>query len=409
MSFQQGLSGLNGAQRALDAIGNNVANSGTAGFKLSQAQFSDVFAAALGVGGGNQIGIGASVAAVSQQFTQGNLTVTNNPLDVAINGAGFFRMNGNGVITYSRNGQFNVDKEGFIVNSGGARLTGFSADAQGAIVPSSPVDISIDTSDLSPRRTSKAVLGVNLDSRESPPLVTFDPADKSPNSVTASTSMSVYDTLGNPHILTLYFIKQNATAPADPDYKLYMSLDGGDAQATATDLAFDSAGLLTTAMPIQPSFPVTTGADSPLTFDLDLSESTQFGSSFGVNKLFQDGFTSGRLSGITISVEGVVQGRYSNGQSRDLGQIVLANFTNPNGLQSLGNNQWAETSESGQPLVSAPGTGSLGLLQSAAIEESNVDLTAELVNMITQQRAYQANAQSIKTQDQILQTLVNLR
>jgi flagellar hook protein FlgE len=157
------------------------------------------------------------------------------------------------------------------------------------------------------------------------------------------------------------------------------------------------------------SFAISTGAVTPLRFDLDLTGSTQFGSSFGVNRLFQDGYTSGRLSGINIAVDGVVQGRYSNGQSRNLGQIVLANFTNPNGLQSLGNNQWAETPDSGQPLVGAPGTGSLGSLQSAAVEESNVDLTAELVNMITQQRAYQANAQSIKTQDQILQTLVNLR
>jgi flagellar hook protein FlgE len=162
-------------------------------------------------------------------------------------------------------------------------------------------------------------------------------------------------------------------------------------------------------MPLVQSFPITTGAVDPLAFDLDLTGSTQFGSSFGVNRLFQDGYTSGRLSGINISVEGIVQGRYSNGQSRNLGQIVLANFTNSNGLQSIGNNQWAETADSGQPLVGAPGTGSLGLLQSAAVEESNVDLTAELVNMITQQRAYQANAQSIKTQDQILQTLVNLR
>jgi flagellar hook protein FlgE len=162
-------------------------------------------------------------------------------------------------------------------------------------------------------------------------------------------------------------------------------------------------------MPLVESFAVSTGAVTPLSFNLDLTGSTQFGSSFGVNRLFQDGYTSGRLSGINIAVDGVVQGRYSNGQSRNLGQIVLANFTNPNGLQSLGNNQWAETSDSGQPLVGAPGTGSLGSLQSAAIEESNVDLTAELVNMITQQRAYQANAQSIKTQDQILQTLVNLR
>jgi len=411
MSFQQGLSGLNGAQRSLDAISNNVANSGTVGFKLSQAQFADVYAAALGAGGGSQIGIGTSVSTVSQQFTQGNLTVTNNPLDVAINGAGFYRMSSNGAVSYTRNGQFNIDKEGFIVNASGDRLTGFAADAQGVIIPSSPVDISIDTSDLTPRQTSVARLGINLDSREAPPTIAFDPALKDPITYNASTSLTAFDSLGNPHILTTYFVKQPAASAMD--YKLYASLDDSTAvPATGTDLYFTASGsldLAATPMPLVETFAVSTGALTPLSFNLDLTGSTQFGSSFGVNRLFQDGYTSGRLSGINIAVDGVVQGRYSNGQSRNLGQIVLANFTNPNGLQSLGNNQWAETSDSGQPLVGAPGTGSLGSLQSAAVEESNVDLTAELVNMITQQRAYQANAQSIKTQDQILQTLVNLR
>jgi len=405
MSFQQGLSGLNGAQRSLDAVSNNVANSNTAGFKASQAQFADVYAAALGVGGANQIGIGTTVAAVSQQFTQGNVAVTNNPLDVAVNGAGFYRMSTNGVVTYTRNGQFNIDKNGFIVNASGSRLTGYAADAQGTIIPSSPVDITIDTADLTPKQTSLARLGVNLDSRAAQPSVQpFNAGD--PLSYTASTSLTTFDTLGNPHIMTVYFVKEPTTAAAD--YAMYTRLDS-DPVGASIPLDFDERGSLVTGMPLNQSFNINTGAASPLAFTFDLSGSTQFGSPFGVNRLLQDGFTSGRLSGISIASDGVVQGRYSNGQSRNLGQIVLANFNNPNGLQSIGNNQWSETNESGQPLVGAPGTGSLGLLQSAAIEESNVDLTAELVNMITQQRAYQANAQSIRTQDQILQTLVNLR
>jgi len=405
MSFQQGLSGLNGAQRSLDAISNNVANSNTAGFKASQAQFADVYAAALGVGGASQIGIGTTVAAVSQQFTQGNVAVTNNPLDVAVNGAGFYRMSTNGVITYTRNGQFNIDKNGFIVNASGSRLTGYAADAQGTIIPSSPVDITIDTSDLTPKQTSLARLGVNLDSRAAQPsVVPFNSDD--PLSYTASTSLTTFDTLGNPHIMTVYFVKEPTAAATD--YAMYTRLDS-DPVGAAIPLDFDERGTLITGMPLNQSFNINTGAVSPLAFTFDLSGSTQFGSPFGVNRLLQDGFTSGRLSGLSIASDGVVQGRYSNGQSRNLGQVVLANFNNPNGLQSIGNNQWSETNESGQPLVGAPGTGSLGLLQSAAIEESNVDLTAELVNMITQQRAYQANAQSIKTQDQVLQTLVNLR
>lgn len=216
--------------------------------------------------------------------------------------------------------------------------------------------------------------------------------------------MSVYDTLGNSHVMGIYFVK---TATAN-QWSLYTNLDGG-APTAATTVTFTAAGQLSGFTPVAQSFAVTTGATSPMTYNLDLTGSTQFGSSFGVNRIAQDGYTSGRLSGVAISPDGIMQGRYSNGQSRNLSQIVLVNFNNPNGLQPLGGNQWAESSASGQPIIGAPASGTLGVLQSAAIEESNVDLTAELVSMITAQRNYQANAQTIKTQDQVLQTLVNLR
>jgi len=406
MSFQQGLSGLNGASKALDAISNNVANTGTVGFKSAQAQFSDVYAASLAGAGSSQIGIGTTVMAVAQQFTQGNITVTNNPLDLSINGQGFFRMSNDGSITYTRNGQFQVDKDGFVVNASGYRLTGYAADATGTIIPASPQDIFIDTADLTPLATTATEVGLNLDSREAVPATAFNTASPTPQSYNASSSLTVYDSLGNPHVMTMYFVKQAAAN----QWSLYTSMDGGTAvPAAGTTLTFNSSGVLTTAMPLTQSFAVTTGAVSPLGFNLDFTGSTQYGSLFGVNRMTQDGYTSGRLAGINVSADGVVQGRYSNGQSRDLGQVVLANFNNANGLNSLGGNQWGETPESGAPLVGAPNTGSLGVLASATVEESNVDLTAELVNMITQQRAYQANAQSIKTQDQILQTLVNLR
>jgi flagellar hook protein FlgE len=218
--------------------------------------------------------------------------------------------------------------------------------------------------------------------------------------------MTVYDSLGNSHTQSLYFRKTAANT-----WAMYTILDAAAASQTGpTTLGFDGAGVLTTAMPLGAlNYALANGATSPLSVALDFTGSTQFGSTFGVNKMVQNGYTSGRLSGLSIAADGVVQGRYSNGQSRNLGQIVLANFANPNGLQSLGGNQWTETSASGQPLIGAPNSGSLGALQSAAVEESNIDLTGELVNMITQQRNYQANAQSIKTQDAILQTLVNLR
>ena len=498
MSFQQGLSGLNAAAKSLDTLGNNIANSGTVGFKSSSTLFGDVFAATLG--GGIQVGIGVSVGGVTQQFTQGNLTVTSNPLDLAINGQGMFRLSNNGATTFTRNGQFNIDKDGFVVNPSGYRLTGYLANASNVIVPSTPAEIFINTADLQPQATGNssvgARIGLNLDSRQptylpvaaaaaaagaaasaaaltagataaqaaaasaaavasitgggtlaaagvaasaaavgagataaqglaaetavtasSPPAAAFNVND--PTTYNSSTSITVFDSLGNSHLMSMFFKKDSAN-----NWSVYSNLNGG-APSGATTLAFNSTGALSwtgggvppSPLPVTPPpgtgiiaqiHAVTTGADD-LDFNLNLTGSTQYGNIFGVNSVAQDGYTSGRLSGLSIAADGTVQGRYSNGQSRDLAQVVLANFNNPNGLTSLGNNQWGETPESGQPLVGVPGSGSLGALQSAAVEESNVDLTAELVSMITQQRAYQANAQTIKTQDQILQTLVNLR
>ncbi len=405
MAFQQGLSGLNIASKALDAISNNVANSTTVGFKQSVAQFSDLYASTLGGGGSAQIGIGAMVNGVAQQFSQGNITVTSNPLDIAINGEGFFRVTDNGSTLYTRNGQFSVDKSGYIVNASGYHLTGYGVDADDNIVVTAPIDLRIDTalSGGEPRATEAAQLAVNLDSRLSTPVNgTFSPTDTT--SFSYSTSLTTFDSLGNSHIMSMYFVKT-----ATPNqWNLHTALDGGTPTA-ATPITFNSNGGLVGPSTVAQSFAVTTGAASPLVYDLDLTNSTQFGTTFSVNAVAQDGFASGRLSGINVSPEGVLQGRYTNGQSRNLGQVVLATFQNPDGMTQLGSNAWGETSFSGPPAVGEPGTGNRGGLQPGAVEDSNVDLTAELVNMITQQRAYQANAQSIKTQDQIMQTLVNLR
>lgn len=407
MAFQQGLSGLNASSKQLDVISNNVSNATNVGFKLSGTQFVDVYASALnGASAGLQIGIGTQVGQVSQVFNQGNITPTNNPLDVAINGAGFFRMDNNGSVAFSRNGQFQVDKNGYIVNTQGYQLTGYSANSTGTILPASPTAIYIDTADLMPAQTAAVEMGLNLDSRSVVPANPWiaGSANPDPSTYNSSTSVTLFDSLGNSHIETLYF----RTAGAG-NWNMFSQLDGA-ATGAATPVAFSTTGQLTTPMPLTiAGLAVTTGAVSPFSVTLDLTSSTQYGSSFGVNRQTQDGFASGRLSGITIGDDGVIQGRYSNGQTRNLGQVVLANFANPQGLISLGNNLWGESPRSGQPLVGAPGTGSLGLLSAGSVEESNVDLTAELVNMITAQRNYQANAQSIKTQDQVLQTLVNLR
>ncbi|PAS97419.1 MAG: flagellar hook protein FlgE [Candidatus Dactylopiibacterium carminicum] len=408
MAFQQGLSGLNAASKSLDVISNNVANASNVGFKLSGTIFGDVYASALnGASAGLQVGIGTSVNKVAQTFNQGNITPTNNPLDVAINGGGFFRMNLDGAIAYTRNGQFQIDKNGYVINSQGYRLTGYPADSTGTILLANPQDIYVDTADLMPVQTSSIEMGLSLDSRKTAPANPWVVGATTPDASTynSSTSVTVYDSLGNSHLMTLYFVTQGSGS-----WNMYTQLDGGATSATPTALTFDTAGQLTTTMPLTiAGLAVTTGAATPFDVSLDLTGSTQYGSAFGVNRQTQDGYASGRLSGVTIDSDGIIQGRYSNGQTRNLGQIVLANFPNAQGLISLGSNLWAESPSSGQPLVGTPNSGNLGELTAGAVEESNVDLTAELVNMITAQRNYQANAQSIKTQDQIMQTLVNLR
>lgn len=409
MGFQQGLSGLNAASKNLDVIGNNVANSGTVGFKASQAQFADVYASSLTGAGSSQVGIGTKVTQVAQQFTQGNVTSSNNPLDIAINGGGFFRLSHNGTVSYSRNGQFQLDKSGYIVNANGSRLTGYTANSSGVLSTGAATDLVINTSDLAPKVTTKANAVLNLDSGSAVPTGAFNMTD--PTTYNNATSVSVFDSLGNSHTLQTFYVK---TAPNA--WSVYAANDGvaigytpPAAAVPVGSLSFNSSGALTAGSPIAIAVPVTTGAGTPFTVSVDYTGTTQFGSTFSVNSLKQDGYTSGKLNGFNTSADGTIVGRYTNGQSATLGQVVLASFSNPNGLQPLGNNVWAETATSGPSLVGSPGSGPLGVLQSSATEDSNVDLTAELVNMITAQRNYQANAQTIKTQDQVLQTLVNLR
>lgn len=411
MSFQQGLSGLNSSSQALDVIGNNIANAGTVGFKGAAPHFADVYAASLSGGGASQVGIGAAVSAIQQQFTQGNITTTNNPLDLSINGGGFYRISTNNAITFSRNGQFHLNNAGYVVNDREQRLTGYPVDANGNVIPSTPVELQLSASQIPPRATSDPLSGnitatVNLDSRETPPTVApFNFAN--PLTYNFSTGLSVYDTLGVGHTLTTYYVRSAVAGT----WNVYATLDGATPTAMP-NMTFNTSGALTSAptAAVPAAFALTTGAATPWSpGTISFTGSTQYGSDSGVDRLTQGGYTAGSLAGITVGSDGVIQGRYSNGQTRNLGQVCLANFTAPTGLVNLGNNQWAESSVSGPPLVGAPGSGSLGVLNASSIEESNVDLTAQLVSMITQQRNYQANAQSIKTQDQVLQTLVNLR
>lgn len=412
MSFQQGLSGLNAASKNLDTIGNNVANASTVGFKSSIAVFADVFANSLVGAGSNTIGIGTSVADIAQQFNQGNISVTNNPLDIAINGNGFFRMSQNGAITYSRNGQFHLDKDGYIVNSQGFNLTGYPADPNGVIMSGAMAPLQLTVNTIPPTQTTQADIQANLDSRGSVlPAAGFNMND--PTTYHSTTSMTTYDSLGNAHTLTLYFVKTAVNPGVDATWNVFAANDGVQIGAgSAGQLVFQPNGQIDTGASTFPStiaMTSATGAYTPYNVNVDFTGTTQFGSVFSVGTLSQDGYSAGQLTGFSIGADGTILARYSNGKSQAQGQVLVSNFKNPNGLQPLGNNQWGETAESGQPLTGTPQSGNLGALQSGAVEDSNVDLTAELVNMITAQRVYQANAQTIKTQDAIMQTLVNLR
>ncbi len=429
MGFQQGLAGLNASSKALDTIGNNIANASTIGYKTGSTQFSDVFAASLSGAGAAPVGLGTKISAVVQQFTQGSIGVTSNPLDIAINGGGFFQVDdGNGATVYSRNGQFQLDQSGYIVNSSGLKLKGIMADkgviSQGS--PAVPLRLFDPTQSLagppqmtggSPGNTGVEV-NVNLDARLGPPSAS--PFDyNNPTTYNQSTAVTVYDSLGNPHTYSMYFVKMAAASTWDV-YTTLTNPPGASPQFTDLSaggklgtLTFDASGELTSSAftaAITDAQLGYTGAISNLSFPVNFGGSTQFGSSFSVNAMVQDGYGSGTLAGFNVGQDGTILGRYTNGQTAVVGQVILASFRNSQGLQPLGDNVWAQTPGSGDSIVGVPGSsGQYGVLQSAALEESNVDLTAELVNMITMQRSYQANAQTIKTQDSILQTLVNLR
>ncbi|WP_374623421.1 flagellar hook protein FlgE [Pandoraea sp.] len=418
MAFSTGLSGLNAASKDLDVIGNNVANAATVGFKQGQAEFADIYANSLYGAGNNTVGIGTRVASIAQQFTQGDITVTNRQLDLAVSGNGFFRVSNNGTIAYTRNGQFSLDKNGYIVDANGDRLTGYLAGPNGIINSVSPVDLQIPTGDLAPTATTKITGQFNLDSRSAVNTTPFSITD--PNSYTNATSLKVYDSLGNSHDVNLYFVKSSVNAVTNnATWTVYASVDGTTQVGTGPigTMTFNSAGSLVaqtdstgTAVTGPITLPAITYGNgaSNASMTLDLSGTTQYGNTYTPNTLTQNGYSSGRLTGFTFSADGTIVGTYSNTESMALGQVALANFNNVQGLIPQGNNLWSESAASGIPIVGVPGGTNLGKLQAGAVEASNVDLTAELVHMITAQRNYQANAQTIKTEDQLMQTMVNL-
>ena len=497
MGFGQGLSGLNAAAQELDVIGNNIANAGTVGFKSSSVTFSDVFA-------NSQVGLGVKVASVNQRFTVGSISNTGNSLDLAIDGTkGLFRTEDtNGNVLYTRNGQFFADKDNFIVNAQGQRLTGFGLigdDLQALTVP---------VGNLAPRASADVTTRANMDANANPvyetgvtevlgnvfmsddggatyteyqyrigstgqvswfdtaatpnpvslpdgnytaandaigtnataitlatttgqaaspagalgdsatvgtaytaPIIAHPFSLTDPESYTHTLPLTVYDSVGNSHQMIQYFVKRPGGG-GDSQWDVYYALDGNVVNAaTPHEITYDTAGRLKTGTNANLVIPNPGGADAPadaLELTFDYTGSTQFSGDFSYN-FTQDGFPTGEYAGLSVDTDGSVIASYTNGELRTIGYVALANFNNLNGLKAFGDNSWIETGASGQPIVGRPGTNGLATIKGQAIEESNVDMSQELVNMIIAQRFYQANAQTIKTQDQIVQNLISMR
>lgn len=440
MSFNTALSGLQAATVDLNVTSNNIANVSTTGFKRSRAEFADLFQVSPFGNAPTAVGSGVQVASVSQQFEQGNMEFTQATLDLAVSGQGFFIVDQNLTgtdIAYTRAGQFRADASGYITNSNGQYLQAFPVDAQGNVTSTSlnaTVPVQLPASTGAPLATTEIEVGVNLDEN----TIGLDPANFDPtasNTYSHSTSTTVFDSLGASHIMTYYFVHDlqgSATNPgADPNqWAVFAYVDGGEVDinggTTVTHpsggvplnqdiglLNFNPDGSFASSTPAlleSVNIPLTNGSN-PLSVIHDFANNTttQYSAGFAVNTLDPNGYSTGRLTGLDISEEGIIRATFSNGVSTPLGQIALADFPNSQGLKNVGSASWTETVDSGAVLTGIAGTGRFGLIESGALEASNVDLTQQLVNLITAQRNFQANARSIETANAITDTIIQIR
>jgi flagellar hook protein FlgE len=405
MSFNIALTGLNAANQDLSVTANNLANVATAGFKGSRMEFGDLFASTQAGVSKTAIGNGVAVSKVAQQFTQGNIETTGNNLDLAISGNGFFTLSTGGALSYTRDGQFQLDQNGNVITAQGANLQVYPPLANGGFNTGGLANLSLTTNQSAPNATTVAQITANLPAAAAQPTTaTFSPTD--PNSYTNTTSLTTYDSLGAAHTATLYFIK--GAAANSWTTQLYVD---GNAVGTQQALTYSNAGAITAPATGKVTFPAYTPATGAAAMNMtfDFSKTTQFGDNFGVTGVTQDGFTTGKLTGISIDKNGVVQARFTNGRSVNLGQVAMANFANSQGLQQLGNAAWAQTNASGQAISGVAGNSGFGVIQSGSVETSNVDTTSALVAMIRAQRNFQANAQMIQTDNQISQTVISMR
>lgn len=462
MSFNIALSGISAAQTDLDTTANNIANVNTVGFKESRAEFDSVYANSLFSNSATKVGDGVSVAAVAQQFHQGSLKFTENPLDLAITGSGFFAIAanvGDSDLSYTRAGTFKLNDENFIVDNSGNYLQAFPVNEDGSsssVSLSTTEPIQIPETAGTPVSTSNVNITMNLpagDTEMDP--ANFDPTD--PDTYNAATSVTIYDSLGEAHIMSTYYIKpENASADSSSQWVSFVTVDGVavDAWDTTTDteasetyqtdtngdgtydatapasyvgsdgvthqgivLTFDDVGAFTGSQPAILQFEelgiggagiLPSGADGTQTVTINYEEPTQYASSFEVTALEQDGLTVGRLTGVEIGTDGLVEATYSNGTSQPLSRVAMVRFRNEQGLSQNGSS-WSASQNSGDPIAGEAASGSFGAINSAALEQSNVDLTTELVDLITAQRNFQANSRSLEINNELQDTILQIR
>jgi flagellar hook protein FlgE len=419
MAFSTALSGLTAASSDLDVTANNIANADTYGFKESRAQFADVYAAGAVNLNNSVIGQGVRLSSTAQEFTQGNISTSSSNLDLAISGDGFYTLKDANGFVYSRNGQFGEDKSGNVVSSTGQALQVYPPLINGGFNTGTLSNLNLQTAQSAPLATTTGTVILNLPANTAVPSVApFDPT----NSLTynQSTSTTVYDTLGNAYPATMFFsavapaaavVGPPAVAAIPPNtWAVDMTINGTSA-GPAQNLTFNSAGAVTTPVGgglIFNGYNPTDGAATPLSLNFNFGQSTQYGGQFGVTSIVQNGYATGQLSTVAIDPTGIVSAVYTNGRSTQLGQLAMANFPNPQGLKELGDTNWSETFTSGTVVSGVAGSAGFGSIQSGALESSNVDLTTQLVDMITAQRAFQANAQVITTANAESQTIINI-
>ncbi len=402
MALQIDSMAIKSAAKRLEVIGNNVANANTVGFK--GAEFLESLAAAMSTE------TGATSVGGRQSFAQGDLGQSNNPLDIAISGAGFFRIENGEKVAYTRSGQFSLNKDGEIVNTAGDKLTGFQADPESGMIKSgNPIPLIISQANDAPKPTAKATLELMLDSRS--PVITAPFSDADPTTYTHSTTTTVYTAQGKEVNVQTFYVKT-----ADNDWDVYSWAGGTEPAGKLGSLTFGTNGLVASSTNYDATTGASTAAATKGTFGItldgtpmsfDLGDTTQYGSKFTV-RVSQDGRGVGQLLSYGVAEDGIISARYNNGNSKVLGQVVLANFRSLNGLQPVGNSQWLESAASGSAEINQPGVGVLGSLKAASTESSNVDLTVEMIKMISAQRSFQAAAEMMRRQDESMQALNNI-